>query len=221
MKAATRLVGLIVCGVILLSISIFAQTNVNEEQGLKPYDSLHGGELDAISLTSGGLVLDLPLATFPQRGGLDLSFMVRYSGKQWQVKTTCAGRPPHQICSSSWVPARGMSGAQVLSSLDWWKQTTTTIDPSFFQTVSSPDGNAHQVGGSSTQADPLYPSHSLDASGLFMLDANTLVMPNGIRYSYLNGLGNNLYAGFQPSSVTDANGNQITISSSGWTVDEQ
>jgi hypothetical protein len=54
-----------------------------------------------------------------------------------------------------------------------------------------------------------------------MLDANTLVMPNGIRYSYLNGLGNNLYAGFQPSSVTDANGNQITISSSGWTVDEQ
>src|SRR5262249_44135913 len=43
-----------------------------------------------------------------------------------------------------------------------------------------------------------------------------LVMPNGTRYSYANGFGNNGFGGIQPGSVTDANGNQITITSSGW-----
>ena len=54
----------------ILAGSIFAraQTNVNEEQGLKPYDSWHGGELDSVSLTGGGLTLHIPLVSFPQRG---------------------------------------------------------------------------------------------------------------------------------------------------------
>ena len=35
------------------SVSVFAQTNVNEEQGMKPYDSWHGGDLDSVSMTNG------------------------------------------------------------------------------------------------------------------------------------------------------------------------
>ena len=81
-SAGLMLVLLVVVG----SISAPAQNNPNEEQGLKPYDSFHGGDLDSISLTNGGLSVHIPLASFPQRGDLDLSFSLSYSSKQWRVK---------------------------------------------------------------------------------------------------------------------------------------
>src|SRR5258708_17946722 len=78
--------------VIFGSVQVWAQSNPNEEQGLKPYDSWHGGDLDSVSLSNGGLVLHIPLASFPQRGNLDLSFMVRFSTKQWRFSLH---PPPH------------------------------------------------------------------------------------------------------------------------------
>jgi len=202
--------------VLLFPLFATAQTNVNEEQGLKPYDSWHGGELDHISLTNGGLVLTIPLASFPQRGNLDLSFFIRFSTKQWQAKTTCNGIYPHQTCTTKWQPIRGNSGAQVVSSADWLLQTIATSEPSFNQYVYSPDGNGHLLGGSDTSPTPLYPTRSFDATGLLNLDGVTLITPNGTRYAYGNS-GNNTAAGRQPNSITDSNGNEITVSSSGWT----
>src|SRR5258708_26750331 len=87
---------LVILAIILAgSIPVLAQSNPNEEQGLKPYDSWHGGDLDSVSLSNGGLVLHLPLASFPQRGNLDLSFMVRFSTKQWRVVTPPPPHPGH------------------------------------------------------------------------------------------------------------------------------
>ena len=110
------------------SVSVFAQTNVNEEQGMKPYDSWHGGDLDSVSMTNGGLVLHIPLASFPQRGNLDLSFMVRFSSKQWQVRGVCSGRPPHQTCTQ-YRAAAPNSGTQIVSSVDWWQQSNRPKTP--------------------------------------------------------------------------------------------
>ncbi len=102
---------LVILAIILAgSIPVLAQSNPNEEQGLKPYDSWHGGDLDSVSLSNGGLVLHLPLASFPQRGNLDLSFMVRFSTKQWRLVTP---PPPHPV---HWQPAPN-SGTQIVSSL--------------------------------------------------------------------------------------------------------
>ena len=58
MKAAQKLLGIFVVAIIFFSFisgSAFAQSNVNEVQGLKPHDSMHGGDLDSVSLTNGGL----------------------------------------------------------------------------------------------------------------------------------------------------------------------
>ena len=81
------------------SASLFAQTNVNEEKGMKPYDSFHGGDLDSVSMTNGGMVLHIPLASYPQRGNLDLSFSVfantnsrSLEVSQWKVPMVCAKR---------------------------------------------------------------------------------------------------------------------------------
>src|SRR5882672_4447904 len=211
------------------SVSVFAQNNPNEEQALKPYDSWHGGDLDSVSMTNGGLSLRIPLAAFPQRGNLGLSFMVRYSNKAWQVHTT--PMPPPHPAGRGWRPIPN-SGAQIVSSVDWWMQSNYSEDTcegcgifaTWSQSVSAPEGNVHQFGGQASGAAPAYPMRSLDATGLLHPNPQTMILPNGTIYSYPSLIattnttppagGKN---GAQASTVTDANGNQITINSSGWT----
>lgn len=85
----------------------FCTNNPNEEQGLKPYDSWHGGDLDSVSMTTGGLALHVPLVSFPQRGNLDLSFMVRHSTKQWYVKPAKLDQSGHIQFAMAVVNAAG------------------------------------------------------------------------------------------------------------------
>jgi hypothetical protein len=56
-------------------LPVFAQTDVNLDQGMKPYGSYMGGKLDTVSLTNGNLMLHIPLVSYPQRGDrLSLGF---------------------------------------------------------------------------------------------------------------------------------------------------
>ncbi|HEV3316153.1 MAG TPA: BPSL0067 family protein [Candidatus Angelobacter sp.] len=199
--------------IIFFCIPGFAQTNVNEEQGLKPHDSLHGGDLDSVSLTSGGLVLHIPLASFPQRGSLDLSFSLRYSSKQWQASQRCSAGNPDQCTPLGWGPSG--RPAEVASSLDWWLQSAPGDGGNSWLSVMSPDGNSHSFGGSSNPGVVNYPLRSLDASGLMLSNVSTVILPNGTRYSYPANYGT--ISTSQPTAVTDSNGNQISISSTGWT----
>lgn len=218
MKVVQRLGQVFILGIVLFCLPVFAQTNVNEEQGLKPHDSLHGGDLDSVSLTSGGLVLHVPLASFPQRGSLDLSFSLRYSSKQWQAMQTCSVANPDQCTPWHWMPTG--QPAEVVSSVDWWLQSTSGSSGNSVFSVMSPDGNSHGFGSSSNPGVVNYPLHSLDASGLVLSgpalsSPSTVILPNGTRYSYPSNSAT--IFGSQPTAVTDANGNLITISSSGWT----
>src|SRR5579859_444111 len=93
------LVSLMLSGGILAT----AQTNVDESQGIKPYDSLHGGDLDSVSLTNGALSLHVPLLAYPQRGNLDLSFALLYSSKQWTIQANCVNNNQGgQTCTYKW-----------------------------------------------------------------------------------------------------------------------
>jgi RHS repeat-associated protein len=216
------------------SASTFAQNNPNEEQGLKPYDSFHGGDLDSVSLTSGGLSLHIPLASFPQRGNLDLSFMVAFSNKQWYVKPAKFDRTGHQTAPAQWAPMPN-TGVQIVSSTDWWLNTCGMAEPGdpnnpggqtlydWSDSVSSPDGSSHLFGDQVAAFSPeAFPVRSFDGTGLLRPDAQTVILPNGTRYIYPVGgsctmPSGRIRGGQQATSVTDANGNQITTNSSGWT----
>jgi len=219
---------------VLGSVSSFAQSNPNEEQGLRPYDSFHGGDLDSVSLTNGALAGHIPLVSFPQRGQLDLSFSLRFSSKQWQVKQRCVRTSSTGVtCTYSWIVARGDAGAQVVSSVDWRRQSTAinVPDPSgggttaIIEGVVSPDGSLHQLGGAGTEPNGttgalVYPIYSKDATGIYVPDINDMVLPNGTHYYYPSVPQNSTLTvpqGIQPSTITDADGNQITIGSGGWT----
>jgi hypothetical protein len=39
------------------------------EEGMKPHGSFQGGDIDQVSLSSGKLELNIPLVSYPQRGG--------------------------------------------------------------------------------------------------------------------------------------------------------
>ena len=222
---------LVIALIPFLLVSARAQNNVDEAQGLRPYDSFHGGDLDSVSLTNGALALHIPLLSYPQRGNLDLSFSIVFSSKQWTVATKCtdngSGNP---ICTSKWEPLpRGgrpplrvnpninspLTGAFIASSTDWYLQSYfDSSTPQWSRSFMSPDGNVHSV-GSSFDIGFQYPMRSLDGTGLLHQDANTLILPNGVRYSYVNST--LTQPGLWPTSVTDPNGNQITITPSAWT----
>ncbi|HEY1527869.1 MAG TPA: RHS repeat-associated core domain-containing protein [Candidatus Angelobacter sp.] len=221
---------------IAVSAPLIGQNNPNEEQGLKPYDSISGGDLDSTSLTSGGVGLHIPLAAFPQRGNLDLSFFVSSSNKQWYIKPAKFDRTGHQTSPPAWAPMPN-TGVQIVSSTDWWLNSCTTTEPAdlndpgaptlydWSDSVSSPDGSSHLFGDEGAVfGGPAYPMRSADATGLLRPDAQTLILSNGTRYVYPGSGGNcsslpygRIRGGEQASSVTDANGNQITVSPSGWT----
>jgi hypothetical protein len=239
-RLGKRLLSL-VAATFMLCGSAFAQTNVNEEQGLKPHDTLHGGDLDSVSLTNGSLLLHIPLLSFPQRGKLDLSFSIYSNTKQWQSVASCKGTGEQQTCTSSWAPLpRGgllppwgqgplsfNGGAYVTSSVDWWMASTCQMEPAsdpnnpgsttydWSRSLVAPDGNVHLFGYGSLGTCSTPPMRSLDATGILWSDANTVIMPNGTRVTMGGPSGG--YQTTGPSAVTDPNGNQITINSSGWT----
>jgi len=76
----------VVCAACLLCLFLFgpvfanAQDLAGLEQGIKPYGSYHGGDIDSVSMVNGGLTLRIPLISFPQRGGrLHLGVSVIYN----------------------------------------------------------------------------------------------------------------------------------------------
>src|SRR5579871_1142472 len=221
----------VLLGVMLAgSFAAFAQTNVNEEQGMKPYDSWHGGDLDSVSMTNGGLALHIPLVSFPQRGNLDLGFSVYASSKSWQTRVNaveCANPNDPNGCTPQWVPiVRGsqpqfggvpVEGAYVTSSLDWIVDNECNVEAgnenngntatyNWSASVTAPDGSVHQFGsGSSTSSCPGPPFRALDASGILQADNGAIVMPNGTRF-------------FDPlATAIDTNGNKISLNSGVYT----
>ena len=193
------------------------QTNVTEEQGLKPYDALTGSDIDSVSMTNGSLTLQIPLASFPQRGGrLGLSFFVRFSSNSWTVTKTCEpatdpGVPPQ--CTSYWMPSPSTPtssfsswGPEVVSSMDW---RLTSGGKGGVLSVQSSDGNAHLLGS----------TYSMDGTMLLYTPNSGTGGPFPATVTDANGnvyLFNGPSLPSQTSSLTDANGNQITLNSSGW-----
>jgi hypothetical protein len=235
MKSATLrvLVGILLAA----SLPVLAQTNVNEEQGLKPFDSWHGGDLDSVSMSNGALTLHIPLSSYPQRGNIDLSFTAYSNTKQWVLVPTCFPNPINggQTCNWNWKPLpRGgqlqkygqpfVDGVYVASSVDYWLQNTCDAEPpdpdsgqvsyDWNYAIVAPDGNGHALGNGVSSGCQGFPLRTLDASGIIQSDANTVIMPSGTRYAFQSGQQVSIESR-APSSVTDANGNQISISSAG------
>jgi RHS repeat-associated protein len=176
---------------------------------------------------TGGLSLHIPLVSFPQRGNLDLSFAVYATSKGWYTRVNqveCDNPNDPNGCTPQWIPiqrgsqpqfgAPPVEGAYVTNNLDWRPDNECNSEVSgndilyhWAANVSSPDGGVHQLGsGTSVNGTgcPQPPYRALDASGILQSDSNTIIMPNGIRFTSSSSVF---------PAVTDPNGNTITMNS--------
>src|SRR5215831_5521139 len=151
---------------LLLVSTVFAQNDPNLEQGLKPYGSYHGGDLDSISLTSGNLTVQIPLISYPQRGNLRFGFELAYNAKPWIIKVI--GTHPDGNPIEQWQ-YRGF-GVQPVRTPSYVISRQIFKDPlgntQFIEyTATTPDGGGHPLGQTSASGSTqVY--ESVDATGL-------------------------------------------------------
>lgn len=62
-RAIRRAQLLLIASTFTFTTAVLAQDLPDVAQGLQPYASYHGGELDNVSLVNGGLTVRIPLAT--------------------------------------------------------------------------------------------------------------------------------------------------------------
>jgi RHS repeat-associated protein len=211
----------IVCLALLFSagsVSLQAQAAPDLEQGLKPYGSYQGGNLDSVSLSNGNLFFHAGLLAYSQRAGeLAYPIVLQYNNENYSLYTTppCNPRCPVQnyaVFGADPNTPQDSLGAAVsiafegpLGNVYNSVSTGLSLDDSPISvnvySVQTPDGSQHQMVNTSAG------SASTDGSAFY---ANATVHDRkGSTFTAVN---------FPPSgSIADANGNQLTGASSGWT----
>ncbi len=223
-----------------------AQDDPNFENGLKSFGSYHAGNIDHVDLSNGALNVDIPLISYPQRGGkLKLDFVLHYhnSGNYYDCGAydengDCYEYSGVMALDHGWdVMEDGAPFASVLCDdiLD------SNYNFSCTGSAYTSDGGVHQIFPESNMTT----WRPFDSSGLVVSlnevpnwqDTFTYNVTDakGITYSdptyggcsvglfNMNRYGNDYYSGefesgYVPTLRQDTNGNQITCSSStGWT----
>jgi hypothetical protein len=95
MKQFPLLLGLVLYAASQLPTAT-AQTAPKLDDGMRPYGSYHGGEVDSISLPGGNLNIHIPIISFPQRGGkLNVEYFLRLTSKNWEQKWVSVPTDPN------------------------------------------------------------------------------------------------------------------------------
>jgi hypothetical protein len=229
------------CSLLALLIIVFAvplasaQDDPNFEIGFKPFGAYHAGDIDSVSLHNGALNVEIPLISYPQRGGkLKLDFALRYQNRSAYYDYVCY---PDGTCSDKWSWTLGGfsmidktalyadAGCRTVNQGTGWNYYCA---PS----VTESSGARDLLGATSTSS---YTYESVNATairGVGVIDSatNSLTITSvtdadgttyntptercyGLFFGSTNGGGNSC-----TSSREDANGNKITFSgTTGWT----
>jgi hypothetical protein len=75
------LIAVIIAG----SVSLWSQVSPDLEQGMKPYGSYNGGNLDHTSLSNGNLFFQAPLLSYPQRGEFSYPIVLQYNNENFTI----------------------------------------------------------------------------------------------------------------------------------------
>ena len=154
----------LVCGLLFACsnvLSLSAQDDANNEQGIRPFGSYQWNDIDHLNLTNGGLGVSIPLVSHPQRGGvLHLDFNLEYSNAGYTVTTTCQ---PKVGCLHYVKGSPG--GFDIRSGMEVGVGPPSTYydlygNPYYVYTLTTTDGSAHVLGQTSGTS-----SETLDGTG--------------------------------------------------------
>jgi RHS repeat-associated protein len=202
--------------------SASAQDVAGVEQGLKPYGSYHGGEIDNVSMSNFNPGIHIPLISYPQRGGkLNVGFELIFSNPSLVPHAQCYNFKPYTCYEAdyTWYYSYFGAAGYVLNDAPAFivptfgryvgclsfNQGYPTCPP--YQIV-EPDGAVHQLGQLASGK-----MISMDATGyLWDPTARILTDRQGVRYTISTGT----YGG-SATAIEDTNGNDVTSNSGGWT----
>ena len=179
--------------------------------GFVPYATMQDGAIDSMNLDNGNVILHVPIASFPQRGGkLRLTFDIVENNKGWYEYNTG---------HSAWWAFAG-SGTWVVPDQSMVAKLSTTkyVDDQgkswtiHMVSAVTPDGSSHEILGEDTRF--WSTGESVDGTGIQWANP-TLTDNNGIQYT--GGVVGGSPLDYTPGNVTDSNGNEITYGTSGWT----
>jgi len=217
---------------LLFASVAYAQTTPDTEEGVKPYGVYSEGDIDSVSMTSGNLLLHIPVVSYPQRGNqLNLSFHLYYSNKGWtRVAAAQTGHYIWQNFGFSGVTfamddlqQTGEQIVQISCLTDTGKKGGGTCPKMQLPFIISPDGSRHQVG--TLPGGALNNSGSgetVDGTGMMYIPPAgngpaiyTAIDRNGVRS--LSGVPDPNNANATDSILEDTEGNEIVQSTTGWT----
>jgi RHS repeat-associated protein len=216
--------------VISLVPSALAQQVQDFETGLNPYRSYQAGNIDSINLFNRGLNVDIPLISYPQRGGnLSLDFDLHYInlGNWYDCN-------PGSNCTSFYGSGEYLDNGFFVILKNWpstWGGTCQALGDQYGTytcqaSASMSDGSSHSMFPISLENWESHDSSKYQMDGLVWNGGQSTLAPllidaNGTQYnqtytpSYFPGPVGGEYI---PTLVEDANGNEITYSqSTGWT----
>jgi len=166
----------------LLSLSatpLFGQQDPAVDSGFRRYQAFQGSDVDSVNLVNGNLMLHIPIASYPQRGGiLKLSFSARYNNVNWVVHTFT--HPLGGETTQSW---KFQSGGVAVST-DQTNKISRILDDNQLSgldaiVVTTTDGATHilenadpYVSGSTTDAD----WRSIDGTGFLVNSSNYAIV---------------------------------------------
>jgi RHS repeat-associated protein len=185
---------------VLLESSLFAQPPYDPalNQGIQPFQSYDGGDLDSVNLATGGLSLHIPVVSFPQRGAFHLDYYIGYSSPNAASDFTYEDYGYWIIYS--YPPTISLNGFPRVYDSASSCGTDCTVSQ-----ISLVEGNtSHPLGYTNSAATQ---ARSVDGTGFFVTtmpsqwgNPCTVIDSNGITTTWL---------GFQ-ATATDSNGNQMT-----------
>ena len=188
-RLSMRLLALLVSAFAITHVC-FAQDLPDVAQGLQPYATYHGGDLDQVSILNGGLTVRIPLMSYPQKGALSLSYSVIFNSFGFQDVAQCitsegyngpvATDPEHNGCTYTLeqIPT-ALPGSFPMSPRLVADQTLMAVGLAVkepLQTAQPPLDGRFYVVSSDNAEHPLAPTvngyRSIDESGYLFTPAN-------------------------------------------------
>ena len=172
---------------IMLASSI-ARAQADFEKGFQAYQAYHGSEFDTVNLANGNLVLNIPLLSYEQRGGLPpIVISVRSNSTTFQSSPPFQNGPPdtkqHEVSSGVIGSPWGQPHVAISPGGLYWKEDRITTasktggGPEYLSRFVATDesGATHSLGEAiANLVQGLVPGimYSVDDSGLMLQPAS-------------------------------------------------
>ena len=168
-----------IAALILAPGVVWAQADF--EKGFQAYQSFHGSDFDTVNLANGNLVLDIPLLSYEQRGGLPpVVISIRSNGTTFQSAPPFENGPPdtkqHEVASGVIGAPWGQPHLVISPGGLYWKEERITVEKAQLSRFVATDGSGatHSLGGNIANSTAgLVPGimYSVDGSGLMLQPA--------------------------------------------------